>query len=115
MSRDMPPSGRPCDQAKPELVVASALKPRLCRNRALPTSQGFGMTKHPASCNCRKARRLSSMLSRASVMENSRWVVKVRFCVNTDLAKIADADGQQAGRREPAHYRPVTQHFQLST
>ena len=68
MSREMPLSGRPCDQAKPELVVASALKPRLCRYSALPTSQGFGMTKQPASCICRKVWRFSSMLGRVAVI-----------------------------------------------
>jgi hypothetical protein len=31
MSRVMPLSARACDHAKPALVVASALKPRLCR------------------------------------------------------------------------------------
>jgi hypothetical protein len=68
MSREMPPSRLPCDQAKPELVVASALNPRLCRKRALPTSQGFGMTKHPDLCSSWKARRLAAMMGRVSAM-----------------------------------------------
>ena len=40
------------DHAKPELVVAGALKLRPCRKRALPTSQAFGITEHPDWCNC---------------------------------------------------------------
>src|SRR5436309_1309335 len=45
--------------ANPALVEASALKPRCCRARALPTSHGFGSTKQPLSCNLRKVARLS--------------------------------------------------------
>ena len=40
-------SRRPCDQANPELVVARAGKPSRARIRALPISQGLGMTKQP--------------------------------------------------------------------
>src|SRR5690606_30202026 len=54
VSRLAPPSGRARDQAMPELVVASALKPRLCRNLALPASQGLGRIKQPFSCRARK-------------------------------------------------------------
>src|ERR1043166_1690838 len=50
-------SGNPCENAKPALVVASAGNPSCCRYRAEPTSHGFGITKQPASCNVRKARR----------------------------------------------------------
>src|SRR5882762_7262029 len=64
-SRETPLSGRPCDQAKPALVVASALKPRLCRYKALPRSQGFGIRKQPDSCSRRNSRRLSVTLGRA--------------------------------------------------
>ena len=46
-SRVTPLSFRPRLQANPELVVASALNPSEVRNRALPTSQGFGITKQP--------------------------------------------------------------------
>src|SRR5919198_4456980 len=49
-----PLSRRPSDQAKPELVVASAGNPRFARTRALPTSHGFGMTKQPDWCSRRK-------------------------------------------------------------
>jgi len=42
--------GAPRDQAKPELVVASALNPSSSSQRALPGSQGFGITKQPDSC-----------------------------------------------------------------
>jgi hypothetical protein len=35
------------EKANPELVLASALKPRAASSRALPTSHGFGMTKQP--------------------------------------------------------------------
>src|SRR3954470_23085134 len=62
VSRDAAPSGRPCDHAKPELVVASALKPRPARNMALPTSQGFGMTKHPWAWSTRKSARFCSIV-----------------------------------------------------
>lgn len=62
--RDSALSGRPSDQANPELVLARALKPRLCKYTALPTSQGLGMRKHPDSCSCLNARRLSAMLGR---------------------------------------------------
>src|SRR4029450_4643627 len=48
-------SGRPCENAKPALVVASAGNPRCCRYRAEPTSHGFGITKQSASCSVRKA------------------------------------------------------------
>ena len=50
--------------AAPEEVDASALKPRPWRYRALPTSQGLGMTKQPDSCSLWNARRLSAMLGR---------------------------------------------------
>ena len=46
-SSETPLSGRPNVQANPELVVARALKPSEARNRALPASQGLGMTKQP--------------------------------------------------------------------
>ena len=44
----MPLSGRPCDQAKPELVVASAGNPSCASSLALPASHGLGITKQPA-------------------------------------------------------------------
>src|SRR5712691_11762784 len=50
-------SGSPCENAKPALVVASAGNPSCCRYRAEPTSHGFGITKQPASCRARNARR----------------------------------------------------------
>src|SRR5215468_8542384 len=50
-------SGRPCENAKPALVVAKAGNPSCCRYRAEPTSHGFGITKQPVSCRVRKARR----------------------------------------------------------
>jgi hypothetical protein len=45
----MSESGRPCENAKPALVVAIAGNPRRCRYKADPTSHGLGMTKQPAS------------------------------------------------------------------
>ncbi len=48
-------SALPSVQAKPALVVASAGKPSCSSARALPASQGFGITKHPAACRSRKA------------------------------------------------------------
>src|ERR1700753_3201570 len=50
----------PIDHAKPALVEATALKPRRCNALALPTSQGLGSTKHPASCILRNVTRLSA-------------------------------------------------------
>ena len=35
------------DHAKPALLEASALNPSRARSRALPRSQGLGMTKQP--------------------------------------------------------------------
>src|SRR5258705_3255322 len=52
-------SAFPIDHAKPALVEAIALKPRCCSAFALPTSQGFGSTKQPASCSLRNVARLS--------------------------------------------------------
>src|SRR5215212_7650647 len=49
-----PPSSRPSVNAKPELVVASALKPSASKTRAEPASQGFGMTKGCPSWSARK-------------------------------------------------------------
>src|SRR3954471_17566686 len=43
-SRVTSPSARPSVNAKPELVVASALKPSSASIRAEPASHGFGMT-----------------------------------------------------------------------
>jgi hypothetical protein len=43
------------DQAKPELVDASALKPIPCNSFALPASHGFGSTKQPLSCSFRNS------------------------------------------------------------
>src|SRR5882762_4140171 len=53
-------SAFPIDHAKPALVEASALNPRCCNALALPTSQGLGSTKQPASCNFRNVARLST-------------------------------------------------------
>src|SRR6266568_3824472 len=51
----MLPSSRPSVNAKPELVVASALNPSASRTRADPASQGFGITKGSPVCRARKA------------------------------------------------------------
>src|SRR5258708_32053106 len=48
-------SGSPRANATPAHVVARALNPRCWRERAVPTSQGFGRTKHPDSCRERNA------------------------------------------------------------
>src|SRR6185437_7829843 len=45
------------DHAKPELVVASALKPSAASACAEPASQGFGIRKQPDSCSLRNAAR----------------------------------------------------------
>lgn len=52
---------RPREAAKPPLVVASAGNPRPWRSRQEPGSNGFGITKIPASCKERKRLRASSV------------------------------------------------------
>jgi hypothetical protein len=52
-------SRRPNDQANPELVVAIAGKPIWASTRAVPTSHGLGMTKHPLSWSKRNVSRRS--------------------------------------------------------
>ena len=59
-------SGSPRENAKPELVVASALKPRCARYCAVPMSHGFGMTKQPLSCSRRKGGAAASEKSERS-------------------------------------------------
>ena len=54
VERDVP-SMRPSVKAKPELVVASALKPSASRTRAEPASQGFGITNGSPSWRARKS------------------------------------------------------------
>jgi hypothetical protein len=44
------PSNRPSVNAKPELVVASALNPSAAKTRAEPASHGFGITKASPAC-----------------------------------------------------------------
>jgi hypothetical protein len=46
---------RPMVKAKPELVLASALKPRPARTLAEPASHGLGMTNGSPSCSARKS------------------------------------------------------------
>src|SRR5712671_6105724 len=58
-------SAYPTDQAKPEDVDASALKPSPCSQRAEPTSHGLGITKQPDLCSSRNAWRLSVTDGRA--------------------------------------------------
>ena len=53
------PSGSPRENAKPALVVASALKPKEASSFAVPMSQGLGMTK-VESCKARKTLPLST-------------------------------------------------------
>src|SRR5215510_4602061 len=60
MSHGTTPSAKPSAWAKPELVVAKALKPRPCRRRAVPTFHGLGMMKQPERCSSLKVRRLSA-------------------------------------------------------
>src|SRR3954465_5841676 len=54
-SRVTSPSARPSVNAKPELVVASALKPSSSSIRAEPTSHGFGITNGSPSWRARNA------------------------------------------------------------
>jgi len=55
------PSLRPREAAKPELVVARALKPSDASNLAEPRSHGFGSRSgSPARCRARNSRALSA-------------------------------------------------------
>src|SRR3954453_21598072 len=54
------PSPRPSLNAKPELVVASALKPSPSSTRAAPASHGLGMTNGSPWCRARNAAPLSA-------------------------------------------------------
>ena len=54
------PSWRPSENAKPELVVATARKPSDSSRRAEPASHGLGMTNVPDSCRARTRRRAPS-------------------------------------------------------
>src|SRR5947208_8194716 len=49
------PSRRPCVNANPELVRATALKPSAARTRAEPASHGFGITNGSPAWSARKA------------------------------------------------------------
>src|SRR5512134_734671 len=61
------PSTRPSELASPRLVVASASKPREASSRAVPASQGFGITKAPGrSCRARKVAAFSAGVFMAS-------------------------------------------------
>src|SRR4051812_5402931 len=54
-SRVALPSGRPSVNAKPELVVASAVKPSCSSTRAEPASHGLGNRNGSPPCSARKA------------------------------------------------------------
>ena len=56
-----PPSRRPSVNAKPELVVASALKPSASSTRAEPASHGFGITNGSPSCSAANAAAFSGL------------------------------------------------------
>src|SRR5947207_8857579 len=71
MSRGTALSACPTDQAKPDEVVASALKPRPCSQRADPSFHGLGIIQQPDSCSLRKVRRLSATDGRG--MDGSPW------------------------------------------
>ena len=60
--------GLPIVQAKPALVEAIALKPRCCSALALPTSKGFGSTKHPVACIFRNVARLSAVVDTGMIL-----------------------------------------------
>ena len=49
--------------AKPELVVASALKPSASNTLAEPASHGFGITNASPSCRARKSAALRAWVS----------------------------------------------------
>ena len=49
--------------AKPELVVASALKPSASNTRAEPASHGFGITNASPSWSARKSAALRAWVS----------------------------------------------------
>src|SRR5450432_2100815 len=49
------PSCRPSVNAKPELVVATALKPKAANTRADPASHALGITNGSPACSAAKA------------------------------------------------------------
>ena len=66
-------------EREPALVVASASKPSPARMRALPTSQGLGMTKVPGrSCNARKILALSDWLGAIGSSSRERLRHRIR-------------------------------------
>src|SRR5436190_23762184 len=56
------PSARPSENANPELVVASALKPSSSSMRAEPASHGFGITNGSPSWSARKSELVAGKL-----------------------------------------------------
>src|SRR4029434_1108143 len=91
-------SRRPVDHANPALVVASAWKPRLASARALPTSQGVGITKQPdpwSSCNPPMRRATADMrkrpTSRSALRHESDRHVAV--CVEVLTRRVAQGRG----------------------
>jgi len=70
----------------PELVEASALKPIPCNNSALPTSHGFGSTKHPLSWSFLKSARFCAVETGIG-HSPSKFV----FCVFATSDDAADA------------------------
>src|SRR3954451_19600249 len=61
-SRVTSPSARPSVNAKPELVVASALKPSSSSIRAEPASHGFGITNGSPSWRARNSSALGELV-----------------------------------------------------
>src|SRR4051794_10115758 len=103
-SRVTSPSARPSVNAKPELVVASALKPSSSSMRAEPASQGFGITNGSPSWRARKSVGLAGKLvlvggDRSLV---ARDVGRARRCVDLaadllDAEEVADLVAQVSG------------------
>ena len=60
------PSARPIVNAKPELVVASALKPSDSSTFAEPVSHGLGMTNGSPACSARNAAPFSAVVVRGA-------------------------------------------------
>src|SRR5215471_20169604 len=70
-------SALPSVQAKPALLDAIALKPSCCSAFAVPTSNGFGITKQPFSCSLRKAARLSAVVSGIALSRLALVAIKI--------------------------------------
>ena len=95
------PSRRPSVKAKPELVVASALKPRASSTRADPASQGCPNRPSPEE--------LGDALSAWTAVQPDPSTVFVGGPVEPDaLIAIARMRESAGGTTDPEHLAPLS-------